>query len=99
MNVTFRNHPSQARHPVSNAPLFDNGEPVSLFPQQRAIYLDGIMCGYCSINGGPVTLVRGNLEEFHIEAIEKAVSEQFGKPASMNMPPAAPEMDEEEDDE
>ena len=36
------NHPAQARHPFTNQPLVDDqNRPVPLFPDQRAISIDG----------------------------------------------------------
>ena len=36
MEIEIRNHPAQARHPVTTAPLFDDdGMPVPLFPEER----------------------------------------------------------------
>jgi len=91
MDITFRNHPAQARHPDTREPLVDAaGDPVPMFPELRAIYLDGVMCGYCSSKpGAPVTLTR-HLPLGHLEVIEQRVAETFGQPTSVNMPPLMP---------
>lgn len=47
--ITLGNHPSQARHPFTNEPLFDNdGVAVPLFPDQRSVMLDGRVIAYVS---------------------------------------------------
>ena len=93
MKITFRNHPSQRRHPIKkDEPLLDDdGQPVPLFPELRAIYLDDVMCGYCDCLGGPVTLTC-HLPVDVLQAIGARVEEEFSvKPTSVNMPPVAPD--------
>ena len=92
MDITFRNHPAQARNSITGEPLEDiYGEPVPLFPDQRAIYVDGVMCGYCSSKPGePITLtVHMPVEQ--TEIINQRVEETFGRAASLSMPPLMPE--------
>jgi hypothetical protein len=49
--ITLGNHPSQARHPVTNEPLTDKaGQPVPLFPDQASVKLDGFVIAYVSCN-------------------------------------------------
>jgi len=100
MNITFRNHPAQARHPHTKQPLFtETGEPVPLFPDQRGIYLDGYLIGYCSaVPDQPVCLIV-HLPVEQLDIIGAKVSETFGQPDSVNMPPLMPENPLEEDDE
>lgn len=57
MNVELRNHPAQARHPVTREPLFDDaGKPVPHITDQKAVYLDGVMIGYALLACKPPKL-------------------------------------------
>lgn len=64
MKVELRNHPAQARHPVTREPLFDDdGQPVPLVKTQKAIYLDGFLIGYCGLTPGePISIIRNSRE-------------------------------------
>lgn len=47
IQVELRPHPAQARHPITNEPLFhDDGSPVPLIEDQLSIWVDGRMVGY-----------------------------------------------------
>lgn len=57
MQVELRNHPSQARHPVTHEPLVDaEGKPVPKIVDQKAVYLDGSMIGYALLACKPPKL-------------------------------------------
>lgn len=50
MEVELKPHPAQARHPVTNEPLWnDDGTKVPLVLDQKSIWLDGAMIGYCGL--------------------------------------------------
>lgn len=77
MQVEIRNHPAQARHPITDAPLFEaDGTPVPLLPNDRAVYLDGALVGYTSLDG-PVTLTVA-LPQAAVDAIAAKVAEDLG---------------------
>lgn len=64
MNITLANHPSQARDPDTDQPLFDqNGKPVPLFRDQRSIVVDGKVQAYLVLATGDVQFVRAKDEE------------------------------------
>lgn len=47
MNFKLKNHPAQARHFRTKKPLTDEtGNPVPLFPEQRALYFDDFLIAY-----------------------------------------------------
>lgn len=59
MQVEIRNHPAQARNPVTDEPLVDAaGKPVPLFPDQRSIYVDGHMVAYAQPKTGNIQFTR-----------------------------------------
>lgn len=93
MDITFRNHPAQARHPVTRAPLFDGeGSPVPLILDQRAIYLDGVMVGYCGTTpNSPINLIfdHRKLGEAVRAEIKAAVEAKFGAVTNVCLPPRA----------
>lgn len=94
MKFELRNHPAQARHPVTKAPLFDeDGAPVPLFPEMKAVYLDGFLMGYCG--KGPVNLIRP-VDEYVRGKIEDFVRSELGDVSAVSMPPVIEEEDEEE---
>lgn len=47
IEVELRPHPAQARHHITNEPLFyEDGTPVPLFDDQLSIWVDGRLVGY-----------------------------------------------------
>lgn len=60
MNVTLRHHPAQARHPITDAPLFeaDGVTPVPMITDQKTVMLDGFQVGYITVEGPG----RGNVQ-------------------------------------
>lgn len=88
MQFELRNHPSQARHPITKAPLTDeSGKPVPLFPEMRSIYLDGKLIGYCQSRPGyPVSLIV-NVSDGVRNSIFEFVESRIGRVESVNMPP------------
>ncbi len=78
MQIEFRNHPAQARHPVLNTPLFDNeGKPIPLIKDQWAIYLEGVMVGYCKDDGSWLSTTV-HLQPPVLSLIEEAMVSTFG---------------------
>lgn len=52
MDFELKNHPAQARHFKTGEPLWDDlGNPVPLFPEQRALYFDGFLIAYIVPDG------------------------------------------------
>ena len=39
-------HPAQMRSPVTKEPMFKDGKPVPLFPNQKSVKLDGRIIAY-----------------------------------------------------
>ena len=95
MNITITDHPAVARNPVDgNKPLTDNGKHVPLFPDLRAIRLDGKVIGY---TGDPpkraISFIIPNLPEPVIDAAKAAVAKEFegvDSPVNQISPPANP---------
>lgn len=76
--IEFRNHPAQARHPITDKPLFDaDGNPLPLIKDQHGIYADGYLCGYCNTDGTNVFV----LPQFTslADEIQAAAAEQWDK--------------------
>lgn len=64
MQITLANHPSQARDPDTNEPLFDqHGKPVPLFKDQKAIQVDGRNRAYMTLASGDVQFIKAMDEE------------------------------------
>lgn len=82
MKIELRNHPAQARHPVTNAPLFDaTGKAVPMFPEQRGIFLDGSFIGYvCDppARGISLTIPDSRIPFGCRDLILSAVQQEFG---------------------
>ena len=103
MNIELRQHPAQARHPVTKEPLWRDGSPVPLLPNMRAIYLDGKLIGYVGTQpGAPVTLIY-QVSEAVRASVQQVVNEQYeqgDKPRAVRMPPEQrpTDIEEEEDD-
>ena len=77
--VELTQHPAQARHPVTNEPLFDDhGAPVPLLPTQRAIRLDGFVIGYASKHGICFTINESKLPETVKDSAIFLVESEFG---------------------
>jgi len=101
-NLTIRNHPSQARHPITGKPWFDDdGVYVPMFPDQRAIALDGFVIAYVSESGVIAFLAPfENLPEGCVKKAEALVEKEFKKPTKTIAPPPIKEHEPEEwDDE
>lgn len=91
-NLQLTPHPSQARHPVTKQPWFDElGVAVPLFPDQRSIRLDGHIIAYVSEAGNigflaPFSRLPDGVKEQAQELVEK----EFTK---VNQVVAPPEVD------
>lgn len=59
INVELRPHPAVAQ--LDGKPLIaDDGTPVPLLPDQRSVWLNGLMVGYCGANPGtPLSFIVG----------------------------------------
>lgn len=88
MHFDLRNHPAQARHPRTDEPLFDDdGNPVPLISDQRAIYMDGVLIGYCSSKpGGPVSLIY-RMPDAVNDAVKRFVENEIGTVKKVCAPP------------
>ena len=90
MKIELRNHPAQARDKRTGEPLFYDDEqtqPVPLIVDQRAVYLNGRMVGYCGTEPGkPLTMVERQPEAVQIE-INRFVTDTVGKPKFTASPP------------
>lgn len=89
MKIEIRPHPAQARHPITQEPLFyeDTGHPVPLFKDQKAIYLDGKMVGYCGAEPGKPLTMTQRLPPAVLDEVSKFVTEKVGAPKSVRSPP------------
>ena len=77
--VELTQHPAQARHPISNAPLFDDdGKPVALLPDPRAIRLDYFVIGYASRHGINFIVPKSKLPDWVYNTAVDLVEKEFG---------------------
>lgn len=80
--LTLTDHPAIARHPIrKNEQLMDeNGKPVPLLPDQKAIRMAGVMIGYV-LPGNKISLIRpaSQLTAPVVKAIEELVAAESGK--------------------
>ncbi len=84
--VELRQHPAQARHPVTNDPLFDeDGNPRPLLPDQRAVYWDDICIGYASKHGVAFTIEVSQVPEWLQVEVGDLVEAEFGTCPKMTM--------------
>ncbi|MCP4478676.1 MAG: hypothetical protein GY818_11345 [Planctomycetaceae bacterium] len=84
--VELKPHPAQARHPVTNVPLFDDdGQPRPLLPESRSIWWDGVMVGYCSKHGATFTLEVSQVPDWVRDEVEELVSVEFGDCPKVSM--------------
>lgn len=79
MEIELRPHPSQARNPVTDEPLFnEDGSAVALFPDLRSIWIDGQMVGF---TGDPparsVLLIARGIPEVVVAKIKSVVCDEF----------------------
>lgn len=104
MQVELRNHPSQARHPVTHAPLFDaDGKPVPKITDQRAVYLDGTMIGYALLACKPPKLslivppraMPAHIRDMVAGEVEKLLGQQLGAVRQVPDRPSEDEIPEE----
>ncbi len=73
-------HPAQARHPISNAPLFDDdGKPVPLLTDHRAIRLDDFVIGYASKHGITFIVPINKVPDWVYKTAVDLVSKEFGE--------------------
>lgn len=90
MKIELRNHPAQARHPVTGDPLFHDEaktQPVRLILDQKSIYLDGIHIGYCGTAADrPVSFTRRLPDAVTAEVVQ-LVTETYGAPRIVSQPP------------
>jgi hypothetical protein len=77
--VELTQHPAQARHPVTNEPLFDDhGAPVPLLPNMRAVRLDGFVIAYASKHGICFTIGHSKLPQTVKDSAVGLVESEFG---------------------
>jgi len=77
--VELTQHPAQARHPISNAPLFDDdGKPVALLPDHCAIRLDDLVIGYASRHGINFIVPKSKLPDWVYNTAVNLVKKEFG---------------------
>lgn len=88
MEITFRGHPAQARHPVTQELLWNkDGTHVPLVLDQKAVYLDGIMVGYCKSDGSWLATTVF-LQPPVYQAVQEAMVAYFGSaPKKTNQVP------------
>mgnify|MGYP000893513108 CR=1 FL=1 len=90
MRIELRNHPAQARHPYTDEPLwYDEArtKPVPLITDQRAVFLDGVLVGYCGIAAGQPLTMTALLPTAVQEEVRRFVTSEVGAPRSMASPP------------
>ena len=99
MNVELRNHPAQARHPVTDAPLFeeDGKTPVPMITDQKMIMLEGFQVGYSTIDGpgrGSVQFTR-TVTDAVAQRVAEAARKLAGieSDARVAVPPSASRID------
>ncbi len=76
MDITLTNHPAQAQ--VKGVPQWHNGKPIPMFPDARAIRVDGLIVGYVEKNG-PINFIvpPKALPEAMRRIVEEHVRETF----------------------
>ncbi len=64
MKITLTNHPAQARHFQTDEPIWDDdGKPVPLVSNQKAIRMDGVLIGYCGLTPAePISIIKNKRE-------------------------------------
>jgi hypothetical protein len=94
--LTLVNHPSQARHPFTKKPLFDNDDnPVPLFPGQRCVKLDGRSVAYVS-EAGNIGFITASLPQAIVDDIAAFVKREFIEPKNIVIPqPIEPDTEDE----
>lgn len=106
MQVELRNHPAQARHPVTGAPLVDaDGKPVPKITDQRAVYLDGVMIGYALLACNPPKLslvvpprsMPAHIRDMVAAEVERLLGKELGAVKQVPDRPAEDESPEELD--
>lgn len=93
LNLELRAHPAQAR--LAGVPLTDSeGKPVPMFPDQRSVWLNGKMVGYCgTAQGAPISLIydQRKIPVVVREAIREFVAAELGnEPGQVFAPPVMP---------
>jgi len=99
-NLSIGNHPSQARHPITGKPWFDEqGVYIPLFPDQRSIKLDGFVIAYVSAEGNIAFLAPfENLPPGLKSQALEMVAAEFIEPKNVVAPPKMKVPQPEEDD-
>jgi hypothetical protein len=94
MQIELRPHPAQARwhNPKTgrDEPLWYDDEktqPVPLITDQKSIYLEGVMVGYCGVNPDSPVCLTQHVPDAVRDAIEEYVAAEIGKPSGIAMPP------------
>lgn len=91
-------HPAQARHPLTNEPLFDTeGQPVPLITDQTTLRLDGKLIAYISTGGVSFIYPRLALGEAVYKEALRFIAENAGVPKTVSAVPEI-EIDEDEDE-
>jgi hypothetical protein len=76
--IELKQHPAQARHPVTNDPLWDDdGNPRPLLPSQRSVVWDGAIIGYASKNGIAFTLESSKVPDWVRDEAKALVEKEF----------------------
>ena len=100
--LTIGKHPAQARHPVTNKPLFDNvGDFMPLLPDWRGVYLDGFCIGYVGPTGNiqftmPINKIGQAVVDEALILVESEFV-QVGKVAAPKEIPIDPEDDDDDE--
>lgn len=93
MLIELRDHPTQARHPITNEPLIgEDGRPVPAFPDDRSVWLDGVSIGYTSVTG-PITLITAVSPTIATAIIAHVESELGHAPRKLAQPLSAEDLD------
>jgi len=98
MDITLTNHPAQAR--FNGVPQFHEGKPVPMFPNSRAIRLDGMIVGYVEIEEGkPISFIvsPNKLPQAMRDIIEVEVRKQLNTSGPVAQVPERVEIDEDDD--
>lgn len=97
MKFAIRNHPAQLS--IAGVPQYDDdGIPVPLFPDQKALTLDGRMIAYISKHGVSFTICLNRLGPVVHKAALEYVRENYGMVPKVSAVPDDRKIEEYDDD-
>lgn len=97
LSVELKEHPARLRDKVSKELITYNGQTLPMFPNERAVYVNGICQAYITLSErAPVRFVRPQQEGIR-RIVEKEVAKLLERELVESVEPSAPEVPEEEE--